>query len=98
MGKLTKEQAAKGGRNSHGGGRPPSDVVALAKAHTQDAIKRLAKIANSAKSNDRAAVAACEALLNRAHGQPKQQIQVDMGGAAEEIRQLLAVIQGGKAE
>lgn len=92
MAKFAKGNQASVGNK--GGGRPPSDVVALAKVHTQPAIDRLGKIVASAESRDRDVIAASEVLLNRAHGQPKQQIQVDMGGAAEEIRQLLAVITG----
>lgn len=76
---------------------PPSDVVALAKVHTKEAIEQVQAILLRADTKDRDRIAAAELLLNRGHGQAKQQIQVDMGGAADEIRQLLAVIRGDKA-
>ncbi len=66
------------GKSGNPGGRPKevAEVRELAKKHGPAAIKRLAKLMTS--ENERTAVAACEAVLNRGYGRPPQ--SVTLGG------------------
>lgn len=74
------------GQSGNPGGRPKAedDVKALAREHTPDAIARLAKIVKTSK-NDKAAVSAAEALLNRGYGKPAQQVDITTRRAVDEI-------------
>ncbi len=66
--------AFKKGQSGNPGGRPKevAEVRELAKKHGPAAIKRLAKL--MASENERTAVAACEAVLNRGYGRPAQSL------------------------
>ena len=62
------------GKSGNPGGRPKevAEVRELAKKHGPAAIERLKTLMNS--ENERTAVAACEALLNRGYGRPAQSV------------------------
>jgi len=64
----------KKGQSGNPGGRPKevAEVRKLAQEHGPAAIDRLAKLMKS--DNERTAVAACEALLNRGYGRPPQSV------------------------
>ena len=64
----------KKGQSGNPGGRPKevAEVRNLAQEHGPAAIDHLAKLMNS--DNERTAVAACEALLNRGYGRPSQSV------------------------
>jgi Ni,Fe-hydrogenase maturation factor len=64
-------------------GRPPgalnkvtADIKALAQVHSEKAIERLAYLMENGQS-ETAVIAACSAILDRAHGKPKQSLDVD---------------------
>ncbi len=83
------------------GGRPKAikEVVELARTHTPRAIERLAEVLEG--DDDKAAVAAANALLDRAWGKPSQEITGADGGPlviAHLTDDQLAVIaaKGGK--
>lgn len=63
------------GRSGNPGGRPKEnqEVKELARKHTKAAINRLEYWMNS--DNAKASVAASQALLDRGHGKPKQEIE-----------------------
>lgn len=65
------------GKSGNPGGRPKSnhDVVDLAKKHTKEAIERLVYWLRS--DNAKASVSAASVLLDRAHGKPKQAVQIE---------------------
>ncbi len=69
------------GKSGNPGGRPKdvAEVRELAKKHGPAAIRRLAKL--MASENERTAVAACEAVLNRGYGRPPQ--SVTLAGEAD---------------
>ncbi len=62
------------GKSGNPGGRPKevAEVRELAKKHGPAEIRRLAKL--MASENERTAVAACEAVLNRGYGRPAQSL------------------------
>lgn len=64
----------KKGQSGNPGGRPKevSEVRELAKEHGSAAIERLVQLMSS--DNERTAVAACEAILNRGYGKPAQSV------------------------
>ena len=64
------------GKSGNPGGRPKevAEVRELAKKHGPAAIERLVKLMTS--ENERTAVAACEAILNRGYGRPAQSVTV----------------------
>ena len=65
------------GRSGNPGGRPKEDgdVKALARQHTDEAVKRLAQWLRS--DNPKASVSAAIALLDRGYGKPAQAIVGD---------------------
>ncbi len=67
--------AWKPGQSGNPGGRPKevAEVKTLARQHTQEALKTLAKLMKSG-TPDRTRVAAAEAILDRAWGRPTQAI------------------------
>ena len=75
------------GQSGNPGGRPKAiaEVQELARAHSEVAIRRLAKIAEKGRS-EAAAVAACNALLDRAYGKPTQPIDGDGNGGPVNAR------------
>ncbi len=64
------------GKSGNPGGRPRevAEVRELAKKHGSAAIQRLVTLMSS--DNERTAVAACEAILNRGYGRPAQSVTV----------------------
>ena len=66
----------KKGQSGNPGGRPKevSEVKDLARTHGADAIERLVELI--ASDNERTAVAACEAILNRGYGRPAQSMSL----------------------
>ena len=66
----------KKGQSGNPGGRPKevAEVRELAKNYGSVAIERL--VALMASENERTAVAACEAILNRGYGRPAQSLTV----------------------
>ena len=64
------------GKSGNPGGRPRevAEVRELAKNHGPAAIQRLVTLMSS--DNERTAVAACEAILNRGYGRPAQSVTV----------------------
>ncbi len=66
--------AFKKGQSGNPGGRPRevAEVRELAKEHGPAAIERLVEL--MASDNERTAVAACEAILNRGYGRPAQSV------------------------
>ena len=62
------------GKSGNPGGRPRevAEVRELAKEHGPAAIERLVELMTS--ENERTAVAACEAILNRGYGRPAQSV------------------------
>ena len=66
----------KAGISGNPGGRPKevAEVKELAREHGPDAIKRLVEL--MASDNERTAVTACEAILNRGYGRPAQAVTV----------------------
>ena len=66
----------KKGQSGNPGGRPKevAEVRELAKEHGSAAIERLVEL--MASDNERTAVAACEAILNRGYGRPPQAVNL----------------------
>ena len=66
----------KKGQSGNPGGRPKevAEVRKLAQEHGRAAIERLVEL--MASENERTAVAACEAILNRGYGRPPQSLTV----------------------
>ena len=66
----------KKGQSGNPGGRPKevAEVRKLAMEHGSAAIERLVEL--MASENERTAVAACEAILNRGYGRPAQSLTV----------------------
>jgi hypothetical protein len=64
------------GKSGNPGGRPKevAEVRKLAQVHGPAAIERLVEL--MASENERTAVAACEAILNRGFGRPAQSLTV----------------------
>ena len=66
----------KKGQSGNPGGRPKevSEVKDLARTYGVDAIERFVELI--ASDNERTAVAACEAILNRGYGRPAQSMSL----------------------
>ena len=64
------------GKSGNAGGRPKVEgrIRKLAQKHSSAAIKRLAELMGS--KNERVAVAACEAMLDRGIGKPRQAVEI----------------------
>jgi hypothetical protein len=79
----------KPGQSGNPGGRPKAadDVQAIAREHTPEAIRTLVRVLSS--KNERAAVAAATALLDRAWGKPLQPLR-DESGNTPVVQHLLA--------
>jgi hypothetical protein len=73
------------GESGNPGGRPKevAEVRGLAKQHGPAAIEKLVELMGSI--NERTAVAACEAILNRGYGRPTGSVSVsgEEGGPVE---------------
>lgn len=75
--------AARGGART-GAGRPKgavskatADIKAAAAEYSQSALTTLAEIMANAQSPAAARVAAANAILDRAHGKPKQSVELE---------------------
>ena len=81
------------GTSGNPGGRPKglSEVIALAREHTELAITTLVDIAKQTKAAPAARVAAASALLDRGWGKPAQAIQATTTNAS-------AVVMLGKGD
>ncbi len=62
------------------GGRPKQDtnLRALARAHTAEAIATLVQIMQNRKAAPTARIHACVAILDRGHGRPMQTLEHDI--------------------
>lgn len=71
------------GRRKGTPNKATADVKEAASVYSADAVETLAKIMKTASLPAAARVAAANALLDRAHGKPKQSVDVDaaMNGA-----------------
>lgn len=80
------------GSSGNPGGRPAviKEVRELAQKHAPAAIERLAMLVQD--PDGRVAVAACNALLDRAVGKPVQAVEVDARVAKVDPRELLASV------
>jgi hypothetical protein len=65
------------GRSGNPGGRPKleGEIRKLAQKHGPNALKRLVELMKS--SNERVAVAAAQAVLDRAYGKPPQGLHIE---------------------
>jgi hypothetical protein len=73
------------GKSGNPGGRPKDSLGlrALAREHTESAIKTLAEIMRSKASPEAARVSAAVALLDRGYGKPAQAITGADGGPVQ---------------
>lgn len=76
----------KKGQSGNPGGRPAKtaeekDVAALARAHSPEAIERLVHWMRS--DNAKASGSAAQAILNRAYGTPRQQVDAKVDGSLQ---------------
>jgi hypothetical protein len=76
------------GQSGNPGGRPKleGEIRKLAQKHGPAAIKRLVDLMDS--SNERVAVAAAQAVLDRAYGKPPQGIHLKGDGTAPHVMQV----------
>lgn len=85
------------GVSGNPGGRKPdaelADVRAKAREHAAGAMAALAKIATKGKS-EAAAVAAAQAILDRAYGKPTQPISGDPEGTPVQIQVITGIERG----
>jgi hypothetical protein len=84
-GQFTQGHPKKGGRGKGSGNKIGSDVRALARDHTADAIDTLANIMRDKAAPPQAQVMAANALLDRAWGKPTQAISGPDGGPLVEV-------------
>jgi hypothetical protein len=81
------------GKSGNPGGRPKdvAEVRGLAKQHGPAAIEKLVELMGS--TNERTAVAACEAILNRGYGRPAGSVSVsnNEGGPVEHVVEVTLV-------
>jgi hypothetical protein len=80
-----------GGRQKGTSNKATADVKALARQHSDSAIKRLAYLMTKAES-EQAQVAACKELLDRAHGKPAQAIVGDDDGPP--VKTVMEIVWG----
>jgi hypothetical protein len=80
-----------GGRQPGSPNKQTLDVKELAKDYTEDAVRTLASIMTNREEAAPARVAAARELLDRAHGKPKQSVDVDANVKASitEVRRTL---------
>jgi hypothetical protein len=76
--------------------KTPVEIRSLARAHTESAIRRLARIMNSKPAPASAQVAATIALLDRGWGKPTQPIAGDKD-APLQIKEIQLVIVDNKS-
>src|SRR5262245_29567655 len=91
----------KPGQSGNPSGRPrqDKDVTAIARENAEKAIKRLVRLVDSA--DERVALAASQAVLDRALGKPKQPIDATPRRPAPDVHslsdaELLAIINEGR--
>lgn len=95
---------ARGGKRA-GAGRPKgapnkstADVKEAAQAFTEDAISTLAEIMRGVEHPAAARVAAANALLDRGHGKPKQELDVEANVEARVSRIELVPVYGDRED
>lgn len=68
------------GKSGNPSGRPKvvAEVRQLARKHGPDALKRIVKLMNS--PDERVGLAACQEIMNRAYGKPRQELTGEDGG------------------
>lgn len=83
------------GQSGNPGGRPKEDAELrkLARAHTQEAIERLAFWLHS--DNAKASVSAANALLDRGYGKPTQPISGDDDMPPVQVQGLVKLVRPG---
>lgn len=69
-----------GGRQKGTPNKATADVKKAASAYTEEALETLASIMRERKQPAAARVSAAQALLDRAHGKPKQAIDATLDG------------------
>lgn len=74
------------------GGRPKAlvDVQALAREHTETAIKTLIEVCKNSKHPAASRVSAATALLDRAWGRPNQSTDVNVNAQSDSLFGVLA--------
>ena len=84
------------GQSGNPGGRPKieREIVDLARSHSMEAIETLVRIMRSGKPAE--ALAASNAILDRAFGRPKQTVDARVSRDIRELsdEELIAVITG----
>lgn len=78
------------GQSGNPGGRPKAEqeVLAVAREHGPEAVRKLVELSKS--QDERVSLAACNALLDRAYGKPKQ-VQEVTGADGDAVQ--IAVIE-----
>ena len=92
----TPRTAFKKGQSGNPGGRPKTvhEVRELARKYTKDAIKTLVSIMRDPNEKSTARVRAAEAILDRGHGRPQQQVDMNV---STDLVSLLVGLADGKA-
>jgi hypothetical protein len=77
------------GQSGNPGGRPKveGEIRALAQEHGPEALKRLVQLMKS--KNERVAVAAAQAVLDRGYGKPPQAVQLGGQDGSSASREIL---------
>jgi len=77
----------KQGESGNPSGRPKQDktLKALAREHTSEAVQCLINIMRDSSASATAQVAAAQAILDRGHGKPLQQLEVGEAGAFSDL-------------
>lgn len=77
-----------GGRVAGTPNKATADVKAAAQQYTSEAVEALARIMRTSES-DAAKVAAIKEILDRAHGKPKQSMDVDATVRSDPVADLM---------
>ena len=92
------------GQSGNPGGRPRvmGDIQELARSHAAEAIETLVEIMLNKKASPSSRALAAIALLDRAYGKPKVEVDVTHGRRAsemsdDEIAERIAAIRAGRA-
>lgn len=87
--------AFKPGQSGNPGGRPKAlkDVQDLARKYTRRAVRALAETLRNTP-DDKARIAAAEALLNRAWGKPQQSVELGGPGGDKLVIEVVSLAKG----
>ena len=92
----------KKGQSGNPSGKPKSDIKALARQHTETALKALVDIVRSPKTPAAARVQAATALLDRGYGKPTQHVEAKVARVSDltddELRLIAALGTGSEAD